>query len=179
MADGLLRLKIVGVKEVRSKLEKMQVALRDFDELWDRVAEMMIDIEEELFSSEGATAIPVWPPLAESTIEKKTRMGLPFPEMPMVATGKLWESLTSHEAGELGQGRSTLGTFTENVFSWGTDVENERGQTYAEFHQDGPHHNPQLPVRNVINVTPELLARLDRVVEDWLDDALKEAGFGT
>lgn len=172
-----LRLRIVGVKEMRAKLIKLDESLRDEEELWDRIAEIMVEVEQTLFATEGATASPPWPPLQESTIAKKMRQGLPFPEMPMIATGALMESLTTSEALEISQGRSTLGTFTTADFTWGTAVENERGETYAEFHQEGLDHNPNLPVRNVINVTPELLARINRACDDFLDDAVREAGM--
>jgi phage gpG-like protein len=171
-----VRLKIKGVNEVKDKLRAAQRNLSDMESLWDKVTELMIEIETELFDSEGATAIPVWPPLAASTIERKTRQGLPL--VPMIATGALEESLTSKIAGEVSQGRSTLGTFTENVFSWGTDV------LYAGYHQDpsfSPEHtdinNP--PIRNVVNVTPDLLSRLDETIEDWMGESLREAGFAT
>lgn len=169
-----LRLSLVGVKELRQRLERAKEALQDWDELWDRMTVLMIQVEEELWASEGATASPVWPPLAATTIAKKMRRGLPI--APMVETGRLRDSLTSPFAREVGQGRSTLGTFTESTFTWGTEVRNERGQTYAEYHQEGPHHNPRLPVRNVINVTPDLVARINRIADDWADDALREAG---
>lgn len=171
-----LRLKVVGVKELRARLQQAKENLQDWSELWDRITSLMIEVEEELWLSEGATAVPSWPPLADSTIKKKMRAGLPLD--PMVETGALRESLTSPFAGEVGQGRSTLGTFTENVFSWGTEVRNRRGQEYAQYHQEGPGHNPKLPVRNVVNVTPDLLARVNRVAQDWAEDALREAGVG-
>ena len=158
------------------KLKRLQQELDDMDGLWERLSDVMIEETAILWESEGATAIPPWAPLAESTIEKKTKAGLPLD--PMVETGALRESLEDpFEAAMFSQGRTSLGTFATKEFSWGTDVVNERGDSYAEYHQEGVEHNPALPVRNVVNVTPSLLARVNEAAEDWIEEALAEAGF--
>jgi phage gpG-like protein len=171
---GGIRLQVTGIKELRTKLKRLRDNLNDYEELWDRVAEIMIEHEETLFSTEGATASPPWPPLAPSTVAYKVSQG--FPIDAMVRTGALKESLTSPLAGEVGQGRDSLGQFTSNVFSWGTDI------PYAGYHVDpryAPEHtdpdNP--PIRNLVTVTPDLLAKINRAAEEWLEDARKEAGI--
>jgi hypothetical protein len=171
---GGIRLQVTGVAEVKAKAQRLRRNLTDWDELWDRITDVMIEHEEILFATEGATAEPPWPPLAEATLQKKARLGLPLDAM--VATERLKESLTSPEAGEVGQGRSTLGTFTQDVFSWGTDVE------YAGYHVDprfAPEHTDpnRPPIRNLVNVTPDLLERVNEAASGWLDDAVREAGF--
>ena len=130
----------------------------------------MVEETAELFATEGDTAVPPWAPLAPSTVAKKMRMGLPLE--PMIETGALLESLLDKDgASRVNQGRSTLGTFTQKTFTWGTDV------SYAAYHQEGPEHNPHLPVRNVINVTPALVMRIHEAAEDWMRDMVREAGI--
>lgn len=171
---GGIRLTISGLEQSRAKLKRLKQNLDDFEGLWDRIADVMIRHEEELFATEGATAEPVWPPLAESTIAYKVAHG--FPIDAMVRTERLKESLTSPEAGEVSQGRDSLGMFTANVFSWGTDVE------YAGYHVDpkyAPEHTDitRPPIRNLVTVTPDLVVEVNRAAEDWLDDAVREAGI--
>lgn len=161
---------LASLKAVREKLERLKANIEDLDPLWDRFADIMVEETAELWATEGDTAVPPWAPLAPSTVAKKMRMGVPLE--PMIESGDLLESLLDEgEAARFSQGRSTLGTFTQKTFSWGTDVE------YAAYHQEGPEHNPNLPVRNVINVTPALLARIDDAAEDWIRDMVREAGI--
>lgn len=156
----------LNLEPLKAKLRKLKDELDEMDGLWDRISDIMVEETHLLWDSEGATAVPPWPPLAEATIEKKTRMGVPLD--PMVETGALKESFF----GEFTQGRSSLGTFTSKEFSWGTDVE------YAKYHQEGPEHNDALPVRNVVNITPLLLTRVHEAADDWLEDAVRDSGFG-
>lgn len=173
---GIVRLDVTNLKQIREKMRKLKADLEDMDPLWERISDIMVEETETLWATEGDTAVPPWPGLAPSTVRRKMKHGLPLD--PMVESWALFESLTDPlQAGELGQGKSTLGTFTSKQFSWGTEVTNERGDTYAEFHQEGPDHNPDLPVRNVINVTPALLTRIDEAAEDWIRDMVWEAGL--
>lgn len=169
----MLRLEIVGLTDLKNRLGTFARELDDFDDLWDAVAEIMVEHSFETFETEG---FGTWPPLKESTVREKERLG--YPPEPMIRSESLLMSLTNPlTAGEFGQGRSTLGTFTAKTFSWGTDVENERGQTYAEYHQEGPLHNMGLPVRNVIMVTPVLELRIEQAMEDFVEEKLREAGL--
>lgn len=169
---GGVRGSIASLREVRARLEAFALKVRDFTPLWQSLTEIMIDHEREWFDTEGNGT---WAPLAPSTLEWKEAHG--FPPDPMIRTGALFDSLTSPVAAGFEQGRSTLGTFTEKTFSWGTDVTNRRGQPYPVYHQDGPEHNPALPVRNVIEVTPALEARVHEAMDDFIRDAAREAGI--
>jgi len=171
---GLVRLNVTD--GITPRLRRLRSELEDVSGLWERLSEIMVEETVELWATEGAAATPPWAPLSEYTIQKKMRMGIPLD--PMVETRNLYESLTDPtEAMEVSQGHSSLGTFTSKEFTWGTEVVNERGETYAEFHQEGPDHNPKLPVRNVVNVTPHLLMRIDEAAEDWIKEAIREVGL--
>jgi hypothetical protein len=169
----MLRLEILGLADVRERLGVFARELDDFGDLWDAISEIMVEHSFETFDSEG---FGTWEPLKPATVAEKERQG--YPPEPMIRTESLLLSLTDpFQAAEVGQGRSSLGTFTAKTFSWGTEVDNERGETYAEFHQEGPLHNTRLPVRNVIMVTPVLELKVEQAMEDFVEEKLREAGL--
>lgn len=163
----MFRLELLYANEVKAMLAEFVDNIADYVPLWDDVSEIMVEHEGELFATEG---FGLWPPLAPKTVEYKERHG--FPLDPMIRTGILLESLTDPtQAARVEQGRSTLGTFTANAFSWGTEVE------YAGYHVDGPDHNPDLPIRDLIIVTPGLESRIQRAAEEFADEAARRAGL--
>jgi hypothetical protein len=169
------RVDLVYLSEVKAALERAQVNIEDFGELWDRIGMTMADHVQETFDTDG---FGFWDPLNMLTVAQKYRLGVAFPEDPMIRTGNLLASLTNpEEAGEVSQGFSTIGTFTGKAYSYGTDVVNDRGQTYAQFHADHPDHNPNLPLRDPIMVTPKLLEEIEEDSKDFLRDAFREAGI--
>lgn len=169
-----IRLDIVGLAETRAKLSDLEVRLEDFNPLWDMVTELMIEHETEWFSTEGEGS---WPELKETYLKRKLRDG--FPPDILIRTGHLLETLVSPDAGEVSQGRTTLGTFTLKTFNWGTD------DPVAEYHQDGAPErrthwgtpNP-LPARPVLVVTPSLLTQLGQAQDAFLELLIEEAGLG-
>lgn len=162
----MIRLDLLYLNEVTGRLEQFSKNLSDFGELWDDISQIMVDHTEETWATDGFSS---WPPLSDNWRKYKERHGYP-PDL-MVMEGNLLDSLTDPErAAGIGQGRSTLGTFTGKAFSWGTDVE------YAGYHHEGPDHNPALPVRNVIIVTPGLLQKVEEAAEDHVERAAREAG---
>lgn len=171
----MYRVDLVYMSQVRAQLEALEHNIDDWTPLWDDIGQTMSAHVAETFATEG---FGYWDPLQMQTVATKERMGFPYPEDPMIRTGNLLESLLDPEqAGEVEQGRSTLGTFTEKAYSYGTEVRNSRGQTYAEFHADHPDHNPELPIRDPIMVTPKLLAEIEDDAREFLRESLRKAGI--
>jgi hypothetical protein len=169
------RVDLVYLSEVKAALERAQVNIEDFGELWDRIGMTMADHVQETFDTAG---FGFWDPLQMRTIETKVRLGYEFPEDPMIRRGDLLDSLLNpEEAGKVEQGFSTIGTFTGKAYSYGTEVPNDRGQTFAQYHADHPDHNPNLPIRDPIMVTPKLLEEIEEDSKDFLRDAFREAGI--
>lgn len=168
-----LRLNLIGVVQLRARLHKLSVELDDFNPLWRAASRIMVIHERETFETRG---FGLWAPLKESTVREKTNRGYPLD--PMIRTGSLLEALTDPlQAARVEQGRTSLGTFDSKMFSWGVEVTNERGESYAEFHQGGPEHNMALPIRDVIMVTPQLQASIDSAAEEFVDDAIRRSGL--
>lgn len=172
-----LRLEVAGITETRARLRDLIADLDDFEQLWEDYALVMVQTEEEWFASEGGGT---WPPLAPSTVRDKIRDG--YPADTLIRTGDLLESLTDPAvAMEIGQGRSTLGTFTRNSMTWGT------GREYAHFHQ---HSDPvtgeprdygsQPPERQVIPwpLPAHTQATLEAANEAFVREAIERSGLG-
>lgn len=178
------RLELVGLSEVRAQIGRLRASLGDLVPLWERVGETMAEVEAEWFLSEGDG---MWPPLERVTLVDKASIPTLFgPEAILIRTGDLFESMTDPAvAMEIGQGRSSLGTFTTSSMSWGTDVRDSRGREYAHFHQhldemgqeaDYGRHPPK---RQGIEwpPSPTTLARFQEDMDDFAREALRDAGI--
>ncbi len=173
----MLRLEITGILESRAKLDRFSHLIRDMNALWDRYAVIMAEVEAQWFATRGKGT---WPPLAKATLAKKLTPSYrsrgirgPFFGGPLIATGKLRDELTSVSAGEVGQGRTTLGTFTRSTFSWGTNDD------VAGYHWDGRVRPNFMPRRPPIEwpPSPATMARFERANRDFVEEALREAGM--
>lgn len=163
-----LRLDVVYLTDLQERLKELQLKLDDWDPLWSSIDDIMVEHEQAWFASNGEGT---WPKLADYTIKDKARRG--YPPETLIREGDLLASLTDPEsAGEVGQGRTTLGTFTRKSYSWGSD------EPTAQYHQDGRETPNFMPARPVIVLTPHLLRQIEDAQEGFLDDLIKEAGLG-
>lgn len=177
-----LRLEVRGVVETQARLRQLVANLEDMTDLWADYAGIMVATEQDWFASEGDG---LWPPLDPRTIAEKLRHG--FPADPLIRTGDLLASLTDPaQAMDVGQGRSTIGTFTRSTFSWGTDVADERGREYAHYHQHSHDvtgepldYGTHPPERQVIPwpLPPEVEAQMDAANERFAERAIEESGL--
>lgn len=178
----MLRLELVHVAETRAALHELVDQLDDLTDLWASYAAIMVRTEEDQFSSQGGG---MWPPLAPSTIREKAAHG--FALDPLIRTGALLESLTdAGQAMELGQGRSTLGTFTRNAMTWGTNVTDDRGREYAHYHQhtdpvtgEPADYGTDPPLRQVIPwpLPASTKAQMESANEDFIREAIRRSGL--
>lgn len=185
----------INVKQVRDAKERLrQLGGRvtgDMGSLWDRLTDVMIQVSEEWFASEGKGT---WEPLAESTIKVKQRLAergmlAGSAEDILIRSGDLLDSLTNPGARAIGGYRTTAGTFAPHEFSWGTDVRDERGRSYAHFHQQiDPRSGAPFPVTSRDgSLLPQRMViewplgfdtqeMIEQAMEDWIEEALQESG---
>jgi phage gpG-like protein len=97
-------------------------------------------LEAHRFDVEG----PGWVPLADSTVRRKARKGMPEPTRILFGWGELRNSLAGHN-------QFTVLRVTPDEMFMGTNI------PYATFHQEG---GGKLPARPVVDIT-------DLDVERW------------
>lgn len=178
-----LRLEVAGIGAVQRSLRDLRDELDNFESLWADYALVMVQTEEDWFASNGGGT---WPPLAPSTVRDKVSHGWPVDTL--IRTGNLLESLTNPGvAMEIGQGRSTIGTFTRKSMTWGTSVTDERGREYAHYHQ---HSDPvtgepydygtEPPERQVIPwpLPAHTQVQLEAANEAFVAAAIERSGLG-
>lgn len=190
----MLRLEVIGISDTRARLAHLVDELADWDGLWDRYAGIMVGTEEQWFDSQGDGG---WPPLAPSTVRYKARRPW-WSQEPVRRSDLLMDSLLDPAmAMEISQGRSTIGTFTRNVMTWGTDVTEAeeyallglprgREREYAHYHQgvdpvtgEPADYGTHPPERQVIPwpLPAHTRAQMAHADEEWLEDAIRKSGL--
>lgn len=179
----------INVTDVRLAKEQMRElgenVVGDMDDLWDRIANVMVDVSTYWFETEGKGK---WEPLAPSTIAWKQANNKPLDIL--IRDFNLLDSLTTPEAARIGGYRSTLGTFEPHTFSWGTEVRDEHGRQYAHFHQQvdprtglpftvTTSKGDFLPQRQVIEwpLGEDTERLIENAMNEWLEDQVREAGI--
>lgn len=97
--------------------------------------------EAALFQNAGGYAgVERWAPLTEATMRRKVRGGAASTRI-LVERGDLERSLTQRDApGQVAKFRAP------GTLEFGTQVVNERGQTFAQYHQLGTRYMEARPV---------------------------------
>lgn len=137
---------------IQRQVGEFRRELEDLDPLWDRFSEVLPDIFGRWFASHGDGE---WPPLAESTIEQKSRLG--YPPDPLVRTGHLLDTLRDPNAAV---------ERSPDQMSWGSEAE------YAGYHQEGD----GVPQRQVIPdpFPAEDRRKLEQEMVEWLNEAMAD-----
>lgn len=147
--------------EVNPRLRELpQVAkldMGDMKRLADAIDSRFVTNERALFASEGASGGERWAPLSPDYAEAKRRR---FPGRKILArTGRLRRSLTQKGDPEH---VAVYRLAPRPVVEVGTEVE------VGAYHAPGPLHNPNLPVRDPLQHTPQQERDYFEVVRDYL-----------
>lgn len=184
MSENLeVRIDITSVREAKERLRELQLNVDDMSDLWDRIADVMVDVSTYWFESEGKGR---WEPLAQATVDWKLAHGKPVDIL--IRDFGLIDSLTGPEAADVGGYRSTMGTFEPHTFSWGTDVRDKHGRQYAHFHQQvdprtglpfvvTTSRGDFLPQRQVIEwpIGEDTERMIVAAMDEWLEEQLRES----
>ena len=130
--------------------------LSDLSPLWERFKTAMSEIERSRFESHGHGQ---WPPLAESTLREKARLG--YPADPLVRTGALMASLVD-------PGRAARTSRTQMI--WESII------PYSIHHQE-PSVAGRPPQRKVLDIRVDDRRTLERQLVSFINEASARA-FG-
>jgi phage gpG-like protein len=130
--------------------------VEDLTPLWEAFWPILSHAEQDRFDSEG---FGEWPPLAESTIREKERLG--YPDTPLLRTGDLRDSLIDpaqavHDA-------------TARSFTWGSDVD------YAVYHQDGGSVEGRPPQRTVLDISVDIRQELEGALLGFMEELYRSS----
>jgi hypothetical protein len=108
---------VLGDVVLSRRLLRVAENAADLSDAFDTILDTFEEWTGEQFDSRGGTFGTPWDPLADSTIESKTRAGYADPEQPLVATGALALSLQGGPGGvhEVGPEGATWGTRNPNA----------------------------------------------------------------
>jgi phage gpG-like protein len=141
----------IGVGKAAYDLEQMGKRAENVRPLDAVIRKVFLESERERF--DGMNQRPKWPPLAQSTVERKARQGLD--PRPLRATGLLRASLT--EPGAPGQ----VDQPTPGSFRFGTKV------PYAFYHDTGT----GVPKRKLVGLTVKQRGTIKEVVGEYIATA--------
>jgi phage gpG-like protein len=154
---------VTGEDDVRHMLLAIGDRAEDARPAFKVIADQLRAVELALFEAEGAGE---WPPLKESTRERKAALGQP--DKILQATGALKDSLTINNA----EGATEYLSPWELVF--GTHLTTEDGAPYPVFHQRG---TSKMPARPPIIVDEVAMRIASKTIQAWLM-AENRANFG-
>lgn len=129
-------------------LQRLAQRTGDLSPLMGSIANDMLDEVEENFEQQGR---PKWKPLAESTIERREKLGY-------------WPGKILQMRGELAAAVQTFSSANEA----GVSV----AKTYAAIHQFGGQagrgKKTTIPARPFLGLSEEALKGISRRIEEWL-----------
>ncbi len=146
---------VLGEKLVsRELISRGERALHPWP-FWNAAADFLIRVEKAQFATDGAYASGGWDDLELSTIAKKRREGMPFPERPLHGRGDMEQSLTQR-----GNSMQKL-RMTENELVFGSHVK------YLKYHQS-PAPRTVIPRRTPLDMTKLDKKHLERGMARWV-----------
>lgn len=141
-----------GWNTVGRKLTAIEGSLADMHDALEAATEIVYEHERQLFDSWGDGH---WPPLAESTIQRKAAQGYGEPQRPLYAMGNLFESVTSPH------GPYSTREITDHQAVIGVDWDNN-GYQIPVLHQEG---TATMPARPIFTLDDQLVHSIASVVK--------------
>lgn len=145
---------VTGVDQVTLSLQSMAAKAVDLSEEMDEIGQELLEFfQNDVYDTEGAALGSPWAALADSTIAQKLKR---YGDTPMlVATGLMKASYQLYTAAGW--------LLIQN------EAQNDRGDYYAKYHQDG---TTKMPQRLLLDVPDD---KMEEIAEK-LTTAIVEAG---
>lgn len=139
-----------GWQQARRRIAEMKWRADNLIPAWDALLDWWAAENRKHFATRGQRWRTPWPPLADSTITEKLRLGYPID--PLVRTGRMRSQLVGRPLG--------FERLTQTSMAAGTRLER------AVFHQRGTRRMPRRQLVNATQVTREQAAT--SAVRSWI-----------
>lgn len=129
-----LHVEVFGVDLLHRQILRKIDHVKDFRPAFRRIRDRLQTAAKRQFDTEGGYGSGGWPPLAESTIERKRAAGQS--SRILIATGALRDSLA-------GRGTGHTERFSSHAMQWGSSI------PYGRYHMTG---TSRMPRREPLNI---------------------------
>jgi len=147
---------MIDDKNVLFAIDTLSERILNLEPVWRQIAKDLMELETQIFATQGAVIGKPWAPLSQKTIRQKQRKG--FPLEPLVRTGRLRASLTDESSNEMILDIDNLG------LTFGSARLVDRGDWFL-----APIHHYGAPKRNIPAraLMPENQFLTERFRERW------------
>jgi hypothetical protein len=159
---------MIDDENVLFAVDTLSERVQNFEPVWRQIAKDLMELEEQIFATQGSVIGKPWAPLSPKTIRQKQRKG--FPLEPLVRTGRLRASLTDESSNEMVLDIDPLG------LTFGSARLVDRGDWFlAPIHHFGaPRRN--IPARVLMPDNQFLSERYRERWQDYFFNHLSEEG---
>jgi len=159
---------MIDDENVLFAVDTLSERVHNFEPVWMQIAKDLMELEEQIFATQGSVIGKPWAPLSPKTIRQKQRKG--FPLEPLVRTGRLRASLTDESSDEMVLDIDPLG------LTFGSARLVDRGDWFlAPIHHFGsPRRN--IPARALMPDNQFLAERYRERWQDYFLNYLSEEG---
>jgi phage gpG-like protein len=159
---------MIDDENVLFAVDTLSERVQNLEPVWRQIAKDLMELEEQIFATQGSVIGRPWAPLSPKTIRQKQRKG--FPLEPLVRTGRLRASLTDESSDEMVLDIDPLG------LTFGSARLVDRGDWFlAPIHHFGaPRRN--IPARALMPDNQFLAERYREQWQDYFLNYLSEEG---
>ena len=159
---------MIDDENVLFAVDTLSERVQNLEPVWRQIAKDLMELEAEIFATQGAAIGQPWAPLSPKTVRQKQRKG--FPLDPLVRTGRLRASLTDESSNEMVLDIDNFG------LTFGSARLVDRGDWFlAPIHHFGaPRRN--IPARALMPDSQKLAERFRDRWQDYFLNYLSEEG---
>jgi len=159
---------MIDDENVLFAVDTLSERITNLEPVWGQIAKDLMELEAQIFATQGSIIGKPWAPLSPKTVRQKQRKG--FPLEPLVRTGRLRASLTDESSEEMVLDIDNLG------LTFGSARLVDRGDWFlAPIHHFGaPRRN--IPARALMPDERFLAERYRDRWQDYFLNYLSEEG---
>jgi len=159
---------MIDDENVLFAVDTLSERVLNLEPVWRQIAKDLMELEAQIFATQGSVIGKPWAPLSPKTIRQKQRKN--FPLEPLVRTGRLRASLTDESSNEMVLDIDNFG------LTFGSARLVDRGDWFlAPIHHFGaPRRN--IPARALMPDSQQLAERFRDRWQDYFFNYLSEEG---